>query len=60
MALDSSATDCAVVRFRDGVDGAFERGAAFLSMINRRFPFFLVFQVNASRACLQEKKKKGQ
>ena len=53
-ALDSSATACALVRFRDGVDGAFERGAALLSMRNRRFPGLLVFQETASLACPQK------
>jgi len=57
-ALDSSATACALVRFRDGVDGTFERGAALLSMRNRRFPGLLVFQENASLACIQEKENR--
>ena len=43
-ALDCSATACALVRFRDGVEDALETGAALLSMRNRRFPGLLVFQ----------------
>ena len=57
-ALDFSATACALVRFRDGVDGAVERGAALLSMRNLRFSGLLVFQENASLACIQKEESR--
>jgi len=57
-ALGSSATACALVRLRDGVEGAFERGAALLSMRYRRFSGLLVFQVSASLACFQKKENR--
>ena len=50
MALDSSANACALVRFRDGVDGDLGRGAGLLSMRNSRLPGLLVFQLKSSLA----------
>jgi len=52
MALNSSANACALVRFRDRVDGHLGRGAGFLSMSISQNPGSLAFQLRSSPARL--------